>query len=161
MRTQKVKAPGLWGVIAFKLGKGLLFLALAAGIFTLTDNNLPADFRSLLHDLHVDPERRFWADISAKLGTITPKNILWVASGAFLYASLSLSEALGLFLRKPWGGWIAIGEGAFFIPIEVFELSHRFTWGLTLILVINVVIAAYLWRNRVRLFGGPGGQRHD
>ena len=143
-------------MIAFKLGKGLLFLALAAGIFTLTDNNLPEDFRNLLHELHFDPERRFWADLSAKLGSVTPKNIIWVASGTFLYASVSLLEALGLFLRKPWGGWIAIGEGAFFIPIEVFELSHHFVWGLALILVINVVIVAYLWRNRARLFSSAG-----
>ena len=161
MRTPKSKAPGLWGVIAFKFGKGILFLALAAGIFTLTDNNLPEDFRNLLQELHFDPERQFWADIAAKLGSITPKNIIWVASGTVLYASVSLLEALGLFLRKPWGGWIAIGEGAFFIPIELYELGHHFVWGLALILVINVVIVAYLWRNRVRLFGGAGGKRHD
>ena len=152
MPTTKSKAPGLWGVIAFKLAKGLLFLAIAAGIFTLTDNNLPNDFRGLLLDLHFDPERQFWADLAAKLGTMTPKNIMWVASGAMLYAMLSLLESLGLFLRNPWGGWLAIAEGGFFIPIEVFELGHRFTYGLGLILVINTVIVIYLWRNRARLF---------
>ncbi len=152
MPTKKGKAPGLWGVIAFKLGKGVLFLAIAAGIFTLTDNNLPEDFRRLLLDMHFDPERQFWADISARLGTVTPKNLVWVASGTVLYGTLSLLEALGLFLRKPWGGWLAIAEGAFFIPIEVFELGHHFTYGLSVILVINCVIVLYLWRNRARLF---------
>lgn len=61
-------------------------------------------------------------------------------------------ESQGLFLSKPWGGWLAIAEGGFFIRIEVFELSHHFTYGLSVILAINVVILIYLWRNRARLF---------
>lgn len=134
-----------------------MFLAIAAGIFTLTDNNLPEDLRRILLDWHFDPERQFWADLAAKLGKVTPKNIMWVASGAMLYATLSLLESLGLSLRRAWGGWLTIAEGGFFIPIEVFELSHNFTYGLSLILIINIIIVVYLWRNRGRLFSKAAG----
>lgn len=51
----------------------MLFLAIAAGIFTLTDNNLPGDFRRLLLDMHFDPERPFWTDVAIMLGTGRPE----------------------------------------------------------------------------------------
>lgn len=158
--SSKTKAPTLWGIILFKLLKGLFFLSIALGIFSLIDNNLPGDFRRLLEWLHLDPEKKFWSDIAEKLSRITPKNVMWVASGTFLYSCISLVESIGLMFRQEWAGWLAIAEGAFFIPIEIFELGHRFSLGLAVILVVNVLIVVYLYRNRDRLFhhgGGTGG----
>jgi uncharacterized membrane protein (DUF2068 family) len=107
------RAPTLYTIIAFKLLKGLLFLSLALGVYSLIDNNLPSDFKHVLHWLHLDPESAFWASMTSKIEKITPKNILWVASGTLLYASISLAEAIGLIMRQRWAGWLAISEGAF------------------------------------------------
>lgn len=152
MSDGKKRAPGLYGVILFKLAKGLIFLLAALGIYSLSNNNLPDDFRDLLLALNWDPEKEFWVRLGANLEMITPKNIVWVASGAMLYSSISLLEGVGLIFRQGWAGWLAIAEGAFFIPIEVYELSRHFTWGLAGILVVNTVIVWYLFRNRHRLF---------
>ena len=49
-------------------------------------------------------------------------------------------------------GWMAIGESAFFIPIEVRELivrPHGFVLG---VLAFNVLIVWYLFANRHRIF---------
>ncbi len=156
MPASKSRPPGLWSIVVFKLGKGILFLSLALGLWSLMDNNLPADLRQLLQQLHFDPERRFWADVSARVEKITPDNLAWLGSSSFLYGLLSASEAIGLFWRRRWAGWLALAEGAFFIPIEIFELSHGFTWGLSLILLVNVMIVVYLYRNRGRLFDPAG-----
>ncbi|MSU22190.1 MAG: DUF2127 domain-containing protein [Pedosphaera sp.] len=51
-----------------------------------------------------------------------------------------------------WIGWLAIGESAFFIPIEVYELVEAPSLTVTIILAINIVIVIYLYRNRERLF---------
>jgi uncharacterized membrane protein (DUF2068 family) len=74
-------------------------------------------------------------------------------------------EGVGLIFRAPWAGWLAIGESAFFIPIEIFELVHHhelaqrgelvhpgFVWKISLILALNVLIVWYLFQNRKRLF---------
>ncbi len=150
--SAKTHAPGLWGIIFFKLFKGMVLLSIALGIYSLIDTNLPKDFRALLEFLNLDPEKKFWVETARHLESITPKNLLWIASGTFLYSLFSLSQFFGLMFRQPWAGWLAISEGAFFIPIEVFELGHRYSIGLTLILIVNVFIVSYLFRNRLRLF---------
>lgn len=152
------RAAGLYGIIAFKLVKALLFLSLAFGIYTLTDNNLPEDFRNLVQELHMDPESRFFQGLEDRLSTITPAQLIKLASGALLYSLPSLIEAIGLFYRWPWAGWLAIFESAFFIPIEVYELGRHFHFVLLVILCINIAIVWYLHQNRHRLF--PSHHRH-
>jgi len=48
--------------------------------------------------------------------------------------------------------WLAIGESAFFIPVEIFELTDKFTWLMFSILAVNSLIVAYLIANRQKLF---------
>src|SRR4030095_1983263 len=108
MADGKHRAPGLYGVIVFKLGKGILFLLAALGIYGLSNNNLPDDLRHLLVGLNLNPEKEFWVRTAATIALITPKNMLWVASGTTLYAAVSLLEAIGMMFRQFWAGWLAI-----------------------------------------------------
>ncbi|MSU57054.1 MAG: DUF2127 domain-containing protein [Pedosphaera sp.] len=148
----KKRAPTLYVIIGIKLIKGVLLLLLGLGVYSLSDNNLPEEFRALLQTLHIDPEKKFFTDLAAKIGRITPTNVVWVAAGTVLYSLFSLVEGGGLVFRASWAGWLAIGESAFFIPIELYELMHRFTWGVTIILGLNIMIVWYLFRNRQWLF---------
>lgn len=148
----KKRAPTLYVIIAIKLIKGLLLLLLGLGVYSLSDNNLPAEFRQLLQTLHLDPEKKFFTDLAERIGQITPTNVMWVARGTVFYSLFSLVEGGGLIFRISWAGWLAIGESVFFIPIELYELMHRFTWGVSIILGLNVLIVWYLFQNRHRLF---------
>ena len=157
----KKRAPTLYAIIAVKLLKGLLFVALAIVAYTLSDNDLPAEYKNLLHHLRLNPERKFWADLAVQVGRLSEAKVLWAAAGTLVYSLFSLVEAVGLMFRISWVGWLTIGESAFFIPIEIYELvrrtvpdqphpSHKVT--LLVILVLNIVIVWYLFRNRQRLF---------
>ena len=153
--TKKKPAPTLYAIIGIKLLKGGLFVALAIAAYTLSDNDLPAEYRQLLHLLRLNPERKFFTDLATQVGTLTEANILWVAAGTLLYSLFSLVEGFGLMFRASWACWLAIGESAFFIPIEVYELvkpARKSSLMLLVILFINVVIVWYLARNRHRLF---------
>jgi len=150
--AQKKRAPTLYVIIAIKLCKGLLLLLLAAGVYSLSDNNLPQEFRHLLGFFHIDPEKRFFTELANKISHITPANVVWVARGTIFYSLFSLVEGVGLTFRISWAGWLAIGESMFFIPIEVYELMHGFSWSILVILGINVLIVWYLLQNRHRLF---------
>ncbi|MBU6411419.1 MAG: DUF2127 domain-containing protein, partial [Verrucomicrobia bacterium] len=101
-------------------------------------------------------------------GNITPANVRVVASGTFLCGLFLIILGLGLAFRAKWAIWLAIGESAFFIPIEVFELLQPHNpdspahpraalfahpkLGLFIVLALNVFIVWYLYENRQRLF---------
>ncbi len=158
------KAPTLYFIIAMKLFKGVFFTFLAIAAYRLSDNNLPEDYRRLLvwlHQyriVHVNPEQKFWVDMAATVEHITEKRMLHVSLGTFIYSLFAWVEGVGLIYRVTWAGWLAIGESAFFIPIELYELTHQFRMGrhpngpLLVILALNVVIVWYLYQNRSRLF---------
>ena len=157
----KKRAPTLYAIIAIKLLKGLLFVTLAIVAYTLSDNDLPAEYKDLLHHLRLNPERKFWMDVAAQIGHLTKARVLWAAAGTLVYSLFSLVEGVGLMFRISWAGWMAIGESAFFIPIEVYELVHRrvpdrprpgHTVTVVIILALNILIVWYLLQNRHRLF---------
>jgi len=151
-KVVRKRAPTLYAIIAIKLVKGLALLLLGAGVYTLHDNNLPQEFRQGLHFFHLDPEKAFFTELATKLSEITPANLIWIARGTVLYSLFSLVEGTGLMFRISWAGWLAIGESAFFIPIEVYELMHRYSLSVLVILALNVLIVWYLFQNRSRLF---------
>ncbi len=152
MSAAKQRAPTLYAIITIKLVKGLAFVSLAVAAYALSDNDLPAEYRNLLHWLRLDPERKLFSDVALQIGQISEAKVLWVAAGTLVYSLLSLIEGIGLMFRVGWVGWLAIGESAFFIPIEIYELGHAVSLALAVILVINIVIVCYLYRNRERLF---------
>ena len=152
----KKPAPTLYVIIVMKLFKGLFFASLAFALYMYSDNDLPTDYQHLLewlnHTTHVNPEKKFWVEIAGKLETLTETKMLRAAVGTLIYSLFALVEGVGLMFRVPWAGWLSIGESAFFIPIEVFELLHRFTWLVFAIMIFNIFIVWYLFQNRARLF---------
>jgi uncharacterized membrane protein (DUF2068 family) len=157
----KKRAPTLYVIITIKLLKGLLFVVLAFVAYTLSDNNLPEEYKNLLLHLKLNPERRFWSELAKQVGQLTEAKVLWAAAGTLVYSLFSLVEGVGLIFRVSWAGWLAIGESAFFIPIEVFELlqprpgaqNHSaHTRTVLVILGLNILIVWYLFQNRKRLF---------
>ncbi|HEY9510837.1 MAG TPA: DUF2127 domain-containing protein [Verrucomicrobiae bacterium] len=149
----KKRAPTLYLIIALKLLKGAMLLLLALGVYSLSDRNLPEEFRKLLEFFHFDPEKKFFSDLALKIGSISPSNVVWLARGTIFYSLFSLVEGTGLLFRISWVGWLTIGESAFFVPIELYELiEHRFSWTVLVILALNVMILWYLFQNRQRLF---------
>ena len=148
----KKRAAGLYTIIAIKLGKALLLAAAAFGLFSLMDDDLPATFDRLVRAFKLNPEWQFCIELGNQLRSLTPTNLGWLSGGALLYSLLLFVETVGLWLRGYWAVWLAIGETAFFIPIEVFDLVRHPTGVVEAILVINVCIVVYLARNRNRLF---------
>jgi uncharacterized membrane protein (DUF2068 family) len=160
------KAPTLYFIVAIKVIKGILLLLVAVGVYALADKDLPDLFDRFLRFVHLDPEGRFFAALGDQLSTITPANVKKAALVPFLYGLFLLVGGTGLALRAKWAIWLAIGESAFFIPIEIFELIRKHIpnpeghqpmfahpkIGLSIVLAINVLIVWYLYRNRFRLF---------
>jgi uncharacterized membrane protein (DUF2068 family) len=161
------RAPTLYLIVIGKLVEGGLLLIAALSIYLLAEKNLPELFDEFIRWIHLDPEGRFFNAISDQLDTLTARNVHVVASWLFLYGLFKTVGGLGLAFRLPWAVWLAIGESAFFIPIEIFELIrphgleselhphpmfHHPKMGIFIVLIINILIVWYLLKNRQRLF---------
>jgi len=152
VKRARPRTPTLWLIILIKLGKGVLLLLLAFGVYSLSNENLPDEFQQLLQFLRLDPERQFFLDAAAKLETISATNVKWVAAGTAIYSLFSLVEGIGLMCLVTWACWLTIGETAFFIPIEAYELIRKPSVVMLVILTLNIGIVVYLAVNRRRLF---------
>ncbi|WP_020519844.1 DUF2127 domain-containing protein [Catelliglobosispora koreensis] len=86
-----------------------------------------------------------------------PGTLGWITFFLVLYSVISLTEGVGLWLLKRWGEYVAAVATAFFIPVEIFELTHKVTWLRIAALIINVAAVAFLLY-RKRLFGINGGR---
>jgi uncharacterized membrane protein (DUF2068 family) len=150
---KRKRAPTLYLIGAGKVLKGLLFIAVAITAYNLSDNDLPSDYQRWLHVLRVNPERKFWSDLAVRVGDLTENQVVRFAVGSLIYSLFSLVEGVGLLYRVKWIGYLSIGESAFFIPIEIHHLIDRYSRSVLVILIVNVVIVWYLYRNRERLFG--------
>ena len=168
------RAPTLYFIAIGKLAKGVVLLLLAAGIFSLAGKDLQDNFERFIAWIHLDPENRFFGNIGEWLETITPNSVRATALATLLYGLFLLVGGTGLAIRAKWAIWLTIGESAFFIPIEVLELSRRHPRpivtddsqplppvhhffphpkiGLAIVLILNILIVWYLLKNRERLF---------
>jgi uncharacterized membrane protein (DUF2068 family) len=166
----KNRAPTLYFIAICKIAKGIGLLLLAAGIYSMAGKDLQDSFDRFLEWVKVDPEHSFFHNISDFLSNVTPGNVRGTALAFFLYSLFLIVGGTGLALRAKWAIWLTIGESAFFIPIELFELtrfrrrgtaddvpppSHLFPHpkiGLLIVLILNIIIVWYLLKNRNRLF---------
>ena len=160
----KTHAPTLYFIAGFKLFKGVLLVLIAGGIIALSNKNLSDIFDNIIRFVHLDPENHFFASISDRLEAVTPANVRKFASVPLIYGFFLLASGIGLALRAKWAIWLAIGESAFFIPIEIYEIirphnndsGQHHTATLAAILAVNILIVWYLYKNRDRLFRHHG-----
>ena len=80
-----------------------------------------------------------------------------VAIGLVAYGVLETVEAVGLWLMRRWGEYVAVVGTGVFIPLEVYELLERVTWLRIGAMIVNVFAVVYIiWTKR--LFGVRGGK---
>jgi uncharacterized membrane protein (DUF2068 family) len=76
------------------------------------------------------------------------------------YAALEGIEAVGLWFQKRWAEYLTLIATALFLPLEVYELAHKFTPFKVFALIVNTAIVVYLLFAK-RLFGLRGGARAE
>ena len=152
MTSTSQRAPTLYGIITFKLLRGVILFMLAMKAFTLVGEHLRPHFDAAVQGLRLDPETEFFDRLGDRIDAITPMNVRWAATGTLLYGLLSLGEGIGLLMRLRWAGMLVVVESGFFVPIETYALVKNPSVTIVSILVVNVAIVLYLHRNRERLF---------
>jgi len=166
LRGKALKDATILRVLAVeRLGRGLLLLVLAYGVLYFKDSKtsikktfdeaIPAAkplARVFNYDLDASPTvERLRHLLESKQHTLN-----LVVTGLLAYAALQLIEGIGLFLLKRWGEYVAVIGTSAFLPLEVYELTHKITVLKVTALVINLIAVFYLVYSK-RLFGVRGG----
>jgi len=125
----------LRGVIAITIGISLYLAYRNSGVFSWIDH---PELKSIASKDPFLQMLLFW------LGSFNPEQILSIAILASIVGVLRWVEAGGIWFNKSWAQWLAVFSGFVYIPFEINELIHRFSWLMVLILLINTVIVTYL-----------------
>ncbi len=147
--AKRPAAAGILLIGLFKLLKGLLLVAAGAGALKLLHRDVAAVVDYWVQILRVDPDNRFIHRLLVKVLSVSPKQLKELSVGTFFYAALLLTEGAGLLLRKRWAEYFTVIATAAFIPLEVYELAHKFTLVRVGVALLNVAIVWYLIR-RIR-----------
>lgn len=91
-----------------------------------------------------------------RLVTLQSGTLRLVALVAALYAVLEGAEAVGLWLTKRWAEYLTFLATILLVPLEVWELTSRFSVLKVVTLIVNLAIVVYLLLAK-RLFGLRGG----
>ena len=146
--------------------RGVLLVALAYGIYRFegSQDSLKQVFQDYLPRLvpvaehaGVDLQSTGPVRLIQKALTTSPHVLTLVSIGVLAYGALELLEAVGLWLMRRWGEYVAVVGTAVFIPLEIYELLERVTWLRVAAFALNVFAVVYiLWTKR--LFGIRGGR---
>jgi hypothetical protein len=125
----------LRGSVAISIGVTLFFVYRRSEAFSWID------YPALNSVATNDP---FLQMVFAWLGSFNQAQILSIAVLACLMGALRWVEAGGIWFNQSWAQWLAVFSGFIYIPFEINELIHRFSWLMIVILFINTLIVAYL-----------------
>jgi uncharacterized membrane protein (DUF2068 family) len=148
MKT-KAKPPAATGLLLiaiFKLVKGLLLVAVGVGALKMLHRDVAATVAHWVDILRVDPDNRFIHRLVEKAFSVNPRQLKELSAGTFFYASLLLTEGVGLLLRKHWAEYFTVITTTALLPLEIYELTRRFTFTRVGVLAVNVAIVWYLVR---------------
>jgi uncharacterized membrane protein (DUF2068 family) len=143
-KPQPRSSTGLILIGLFKLTKAVLLIAAGIGALKLLHKDAGDTVMHWVNVLRVDPDNRYIHRLLAKIFAVTPKQLKELSVGTFFYAALLLTEGVGLVLRKHWAEYFTVISTAALLPLEVYELIHRFSAAKVAVLVINLAIVWYL-----------------
>ncbi|WP_158883017.1 DUF2127 domain-containing protein [Rhodanobacter sp. L36] len=137
---------GLRVIAIYEVIKTLCLLVVAAAAFHL---NHAENFERLVHwlkDLSLDGSSNLRWTLVTTLQDFGPSKFVAIGLVTLGYAVLFAIEGIGLWMGKHWAEWFTVIATGSLIPLEIYELLHRFGWIKLAVLVGNVVIIVYLVR---------------
>lgn len=136
-------------VIIWELSiKGLLLFLLSAGILSLINKDLDLLSQQLAQDLNLDVDNYYIDLLLSKAGMAETHLLVEISIGLLLYGTLCWVQAYGLHKRKRWAEYLTVVAIALFIPLEIYEVVHRFTTVRVGALTLNIVIVYYLMKHK-------------
>lgn len=141
---------GVLAIVAFKAFFGALYLAVSVGVFSFMNQDLAALAQRLVDAFNLDPGNHVLLSALAVIPSITPGLLRTIAVGTFLYGSLEMVQAVGLWFEQIWADWLIVVATMLLIPVEGYEIYHHASLIKVGVLVLNLVIVWYLYTRHIK-----------
>jgi uncharacterized membrane protein (DUF2068 family) len=122
----------------------LALLAAAYGVLRLRDASFIARVYSWAATLPYGLEHDVVTKALVWFSGLSSSRVEALGAVTLAYAAVFATEGIGLWMRKRWAEWLTIIITGSLIPLEIWELSMRPTFGKASVFVVNVAIVWYL-----------------
>jgi uncharacterized membrane protein (DUF2068 family) len=150
VRNKKKRNRWLELIAVYKLLQAALLVSVAVGALKLLHKDVADLLFNLATAVHMNTEGRLVGFLLEKASLIDDHRLRQISAALFIYAGLGLVEGIGLMLEKVWAEYFTAFLTASFLPLEIFELSHRITSVRLGLFVLNLIVLAYLVWHLVR-----------
>ena len=149
----KQKPPGmLRAIAAIKIAKGLALAGVALGLFSIVHRDLDELAQHFIDFMRISPENHYAKLLLEKAGVIEPNSIMRAGIATAFYASILLSEGVGLWIGAAWAEYVVVVTTGFFVPEEILSFVHHPSLTKAIMIALNAAILAYVvslvWRRR-------------
>lgn len=136
----------LRAIASFKLVKALACVLLALTAFRLLRPEFAVEVGQWLESLRWLTRYGVAAYAIEHLLSLDARQFLLLGALAGAYALLYLAQGIGLWRGRRWAEYLVVVEGGLLLPLEIWELLHRFSAFKFGVLLANLAIVTYLIR---------------
>jgi uncharacterized membrane protein (DUF2068 family) len=138
---------GIQVILAYKLAKAALWIALAALLVHFKATGRLDHFREVAWTLRHHLASRWSLELAdALVAILSVKGVRIIEVGLVLDALLSAVEGYALWHGHRWGPWLVLLASAGPLPLELWEVAVKASPLRAALLAANVAIVAYLAR---------------
>jgi uncharacterized membrane protein (DUF2068 family) len=131
-------------IAIFKFVKVAGLLAISFGLIHLLDPSTDHKLQNWIFTLSEGASHPHVLQALVMITTFTPRHIQALSVVALFYATLYMIEGIGLWHQSRWAEYLTIVATGLFIPLEIYEITRRFTPLRVGALVVNVAAVLYL-----------------
>jgi phosphoribosylanthranilate isomerase len=127
-----------------KTVKAVVLIVVGFKLLSLVNQDVHAWAADFVTRHGIDVGNRFVHAALERLIGVTNEQVITWSVVAFVYSTILLIEATGLWLQKRWAEYLTAISTSLLLPLELYEIYERFTWVRIAIFAINVFIVWYL-----------------
>jgi uncharacterized membrane protein (DUF2068 family) len=127
-----------------KLVWGCILLVAELAIIFLRAKSITEPIQFLIQEFNLNARSRFWNYLIGLIPSVDLKQLTQLSFFVMAYAVVTLVEAWGIWNQKLWVEIFLLLETAAFLPLEIFELTKKFSATKFGLLIINALIVYYL-----------------
>jgi uncharacterized membrane protein (DUF2068 family) len=131
-------------IALFKLLKACGLIVVGVVSLKLIHGDVASALGHWVATLGLDPGNRHVDYALQRAADVSPNKIKDLGLGSLVYATLFLTEGIGLWLLKRWAEWFTIIITSSLVPLEVYELYRHPTLIKVLVLIINLAVVGYI-----------------
>ena len=135
-------------IIAFKAFKTITLVAVGVTLLVARHDDPVTVLMRLALAVHFPLTSPLLGRLVTSVSHLTLAKETALAVTAFAYAILMSSEAVSLYLRKPWARWFTIIATSSLVPVELYEIAREVHPIRVVVLLANLAIVVYLVRRK-------------